>query len=185
MRYRLLRRLHLAVSLAVAVPLLVLSLTGALPVYAPEIQRLVSPTGWSVPMAGETLSRVERPEPAPFEGLRPIADLGEALSLAMAEAPEAELRTIRPPDTPGAPLIATLFAPDQTAPTRIWFGDDPARVLFVRDGREITATTWIWHMRYMLHVSDFAGPLVRTLWVLMALAPAGFVISGLWLHLGR
>lgn len=47
MRYRLLRRLHLAVSLAVAVPLLVLSLTGALLIYAPEIQRLVSPTGWS------------------------------------------------------------------------------------------------------------------------------------------
>jgi uncharacterized iron-regulated membrane protein len=132
-----------------------------------------------------TLSRVERPEPAPFEGLRPIADLNEALSLAMAEAPEAELHTIRPPDTPGAPLIATLFAPDQTAPTRIWVGDDPARVLFVHDGREITAATWIWHMRYMLHVGDFAGPLVRALWVLVALAPAGFVISGLWLYLGR
>lgn len=58
-------------------------------------------------------------------------------------------------------------------------------MLFVHDGREITAATWIWHMRYMLHVSDFAGPLVRALWVLVALAPAGFVISGLWLHLGR
>ena len=359
MRYRLLRRLHLTVSLAVAAPLIVLSLTGALLVFAPEIQRLVSPSGWSVPPSGEpasgtarnplppvrildriteqrpdltvwaltlaksdgdphtawlssgagvlnidpssgtilthfrpkdtfqgwvtalhrrwlaegeaarwirhglsgvalllivqialglwlwlkppsplrrltvpsgqgtrlavlrghhltgvvtalllvmvaftglamywteparaliewaTLSEIEHPEPGPFEGLRPLPDLEAALTLAMDQAPAANLRTIRPPDRPGAPLIATLFAPGQTAPTRIWVGDDPARVLFVHDGSEITAATWIWHMRYMLHVGDFAGPLVRALWVLVALAPAGFVISGLWLHLGR
>ena len=48
-----------------------------------------------------------------------------------------------------------------------------------------TAATWIWQMRYPLHVGEFAGPVVRMLWVLVALMPAAFVISGFWLYGSR
>src|SRR3546814_17896844 len=40
-------------------------------------------------------------------------------------------------------------------------------------------------MRYPLHVGEFAGPLVRALWVAVALMPAAFVITGLWLYGNR
>lgn len=48
MRYRHLRRLHLWLSLAAALPLLLLSLTGALLVYGHELQAMLFPAKWTV-----------------------------------------------------------------------------------------------------------------------------------------
>jgi uncharacterized iron-regulated membrane protein len=40
-------------------------------------------------------------------------------------------------------------------------------------------------MAYKLHVGDFWGLPVRILWLLLALAPAAYVISGFWLFANR
>ncbi|RVU38133.1 hypothetical protein EOI86_02180 [Hwanghaeella grinnelliae] len=134
-----------------------------------------------------TFSEVAQENPPKFEGLAPLEDLRAALSLAAAvpATANADLRTIRPPDRKGGPAIMTYFAEGQTMPTKVWIGDQPARVLHVQDGRDVTLATWLWHMKYQIHVGTFAGPVVRVFWIVLALTPAGFVISGLWLHLKR
>jgi uncharacterized iron-regulated membrane protein len=47
-----------------------------------------------------------------------------------------------------------------------------------------TATAFM-QMAYKLHVGDFWGLPVRILWLLLALAPAAYVISGFWLFANR
>src|SRR3546814_328012 len=53
--YRCLRRIHLALFLLSAAPLLVASLTGALLVYGPELQEALEPEIWAVEPRGAPL----------------------------------------------------------------------------------------------------------------------------------
>ncbi|HEY9567912.1 MAG TPA: PepSY domain-containing protein, partial [Thalassobaculum sp.] len=55
MLYRCLRRIHLALFLLSAAPLLVASLTGALLVYGPELQEALEPEIWAVEPRGAPL----------------------------------------------------------------------------------------------------------------------------------
>jgi uncharacterized iron-regulated membrane protein len=64
-------------------------------------------------------------------------------------------------------------------------GDDPPRVLTVFDPAQGSAATAFWHMRSALHAGEFWGWPVGVAWVLLSLAPSGFVISGLWLYWKR
>ena len=69
MLYRWLRRVHLALFLLTAAPLLVLSVTGSLLVFAPEIQEALEPEIWRVEPRGaplpvrSLLARVEQQRP--------------------------------------------------------------------------------------------------------------------------
>ena len=81
--------------------------------------------------------------------------------------------------------MLNLHTPDTHVVSRVWVGDDPPRVLQLYDGRQATAATWFWQMRYWLHLGDFAGWPVRLLWLIVALTPTGFVLSGLWLWRDR
>jgi len=167
---------HQLTGIATALLLLLVALTGMAMYWTGPMKALVETA---------TLGQVQQPEPGPMTGLAPLSDLDAAITLAQAEVPAARLRHFRPPDKPGAPAIFAFFEPGQAVPSRIWVGDAPVRVLHSFDGTDINAATWIWHQRYPLHIGDFAGPLVRAFWVLIALAPAGFALTGLWLHWGR
>ena len=69
MLYRWLRRIHLALFLVSAVPLTLLSVTGALLVYGPELQEALDPEIWTVEPRGaplpvrELLARVAEQRP--------------------------------------------------------------------------------------------------------------------------
>lgn len=56
MSYKIIRKIHFYIAVILAIPLLILSITGALLVYGPELQKIVSPKGWSVEQEGEKLS---------------------------------------------------------------------------------------------------------------------------------
>ncbi|MEX0759391.1 MAG: PepSY domain-containing protein [Tistlia sp.] len=61
----------------------------------------------------------------------------------------------------------------------------PAAPAGQRDRRRPERGDRVLAPRYPIHIGDFAGPVVRALWVIVALLPAAFVVSGLWLHLDR
>ncbi|WP_287243310.1 PepSY-associated TM helix domain-containing protein, partial [Pseudoalteromonas sp.] len=37
-----------------------------------------------------------------------------------------------------------------------------------------------WNFKYKFHIGDFAGPIVQLLWLLFALSPLFFTISGVY-----
>ena len=176
-------RLHQATGIATFLLLIAVALTG-MAMY------------WHDPMRTAlewvTFSKVEEAQPPKDDGLAPLADIDDALAVAKAAVPGATLNYFRLPRHPGDSLVAGLMPAGggEGQATRVWVGDDPARVLYAYAASEANLATTIWHMRYMIHVGKFGsgpvwGPIIRALWVIVALVPAAFVISGLWLYLGR
>lgn len=169
-------RLHQLAGVVTALLLLTVAFTGlAMWWQAPAKVVIETATGGPVD---------EQPD-LPKAGLAAIADLDEAVRAGMAAFPEARLRHLRVPGRAGDVAVLHLDTPEVAPPSRVWVGDDPPRILAVRDGAAANAATWIWQMRYPLHVGEFAGPVVRAAWVLVALMPAAFVATGLWLYGNR
>lgn len=169
-------RLHQLSGVVTALLLLTVAFTGlAMYWHAPAKAVVEAATG----------SRVEEQPELPKAGLAAIADLDVAVGLGQAAFPEARLRHLRVPARAGDVAVLHLEGLGIGPPSRVWVGDDPPRVLALQDGAAATAATWIWQMRYPLHVGAFAGPVVRALWVPVALMPAAFVVTGLWLYGNR
>lgn len=169
-------RLHQLAGVVTALLLLTVGFTGlAMYWHAPARAVIEAATGSSV---------VDQPG-LDASGRAPIADLDAAVAVGRAVFPEARLRHLRVPSRPGDVAVLHFETDGVGAPSRAWVGDDPPRVLALQDGRAASAATWIWQMRYPLHVGEFAGPVVRALWVVVALMPAAFVITGLWLYGSR
>ena len=171
-------RLHQATGIASFLILTAVSLTG-MAMYWHDPMR--------VALEWVTASKVEEAQPPKVAGLAPLKNLEAGIAAAREAAPGAALNHFRLPRHPGDAMVVGLMPEGggEGQATRIWVGDDPARVLYVFAATDANLATTLWHMRYMIHVGKFAGPLVRALWVVVALIPAAFVVSGLWLYLGR
>lgn len=166
-------RLHQLSGVVTALLLLTVAFTGlAMYWHAPAKAVVEAATG----------SRVEEQPAVVRDGLAAIADLDAAVRVGQAAFPDSRLRHLRVPARAGDVAVLHLEGPGIGPPSRVWVGDDPPRVLARQDGAAATAATWIWQMRYPLHVGEFAGPVLRALWVPVALMPAAFVITGFWLY---
>lgn len=175
-RHLAIQRLHLLSGVTTGTIMLLVAFTGIAMFWQETARNIVEA------VAGEEIEPPGSPDLPP---LAPLTDLDAAVALARSMRPDAHLVSWRPPERAGAPLHAALAETERAIPTRIWVGGDPLRILHVSDGQGANLATRIWHLRYWLHVGDFAGPTVRALWVIVALMPAAFTLSGLWLWRSR
>jgi len=129
-----------------------------------------------------SIDRMTDPETA---DLAPLPDLDEAIALARQRFPQGRLLHVRVPSRPGAMAVVGLDVPGSYSNARVWAGDSPPRIVAVEDPAVASTASHVWHMRYVLHVGDFGGLPVRLLWLLVAMMPAAFTITGLWLWLHR
>jgi uncharacterized iron-regulated membrane protein len=171
-----LQRLHMLAGVVSALLLLLVAFTGMAMFWQDSTRAVVEAV---------TGSPVEEPQEPSAAGLHAVADLDAAVALARAAMPHAELESFRPARGPGQLVHVGFRSEGTVVPGRVWVGDDPPRVLGLHDGRDATLATQVWHLRYWLHVGDFAGWPVRALWVVVALMPAAFVVTGLWLWRDR
>lgn len=169
-------RLHQLSGVVTALLLLTVAFTG-LAMYWHDPARAVIEVA--------TASRVAEPPEIDDDGLAAIVDLDAAVAVGAEALPAARLLHLRVPGRPGEPAVLHLAGSSVGPPSRVWVGDDPPRVLAVQDGADASAATWVWQMRYPLHVGEFGGPVVRALWVAVALMPTIFVATGLWLYGSR
>ena len=170
------QRLHMASGVATAAPLLLVAYTGLSMYWKDSTQAMVET------LTGSQVEKLEKPDTS---GLAPAADLDAAVALGRGLIPEAAVASYRPAGEPGEPVHVGLRTADSSVNSLAWIGDDPPRVLAFYDGREASLATRVWQFQYWLHIGDFAGWPVRALWLLVALAPLGFVASGLWLWRDR
>ncbi len=168
-------RLHQLAGVATSLILATVAVTG-MSLYWHDTMEAVVET-----VTGQEVAKTGEPDMA---GVADIADLDAAVAVGQAAFPDSRLQHFRAPQ-PGKPLSMGLKPDDGLMAHRVWVGDEPPRVLAVERGDDVNAATWFWRARYWIHIGDFAGPVVRALWLLVALLPAGFVVSGLWLWLDR
>ena len=168
-------RLHQLTGVVTAIILATVAFTGMSLYWHDEIAAVgETVTGQEITTGGD-------PD---FDGTVEVTDIDAAVAAGMAAFPDGRLLHFRAPQ-PDKPLSLGIQTPDAFFPHRVWVGGDPPRVLAIDDAREANAATWFWRMRYKIHIGDFAGPIVRALWVVVALLPTGYVVSGLWLWLHR
>lgn len=168
-------RLHQVTGVSTALILATVAFTGMAMYWHGPTQKVVE---WAT---GQEIPDHHEPD---FGPLSPIRDLDAAVALGRSVYPEAEIKHFRVPRG-DRPLMMGLKPADGLAVNRVWVGDEPLRVLAFETGAEANAATWFWRLRYEIHVGDFAGPVVRALWVVIALLPGVFAVTGLWLYLDR
>lgn len=175
LRYNILR-LHQLTGLVTGLVLVVIAVTGMSFYWDKPIRKALELV---------LQERVVKPSPPAFGELQPLADLAAAVDLAQASVPGSTIQRVQPPDKPGKPAIIALSTDADSPPSTLWVGDQPERILYAFDGGPNSTVTWLWQLRYSIHFGDFAGPWLRPVWVVIALCPAAFVVSGLWLYLKR
>lgn len=174
-------RLHQCAGLVTAALMVLVAFTGMSLYWITPTRAVVEA------VAGSAVTMPPKPD---HTGLAPLAGLDRALAVARLTVPDGRLLHFRVPQKPGEPLIAAFATADTATPTHVVVGEEPPTVVERRDGRSVSGASWFWDIRYRLHIGDFAGTgalgtAVRAVWVVVALMPAAFVISGLWLWVKR
>ena len=62
----------------------------------------------------------------------------------------------------------------------VWANPYSADIVASYDASQSSWTTQTWNFKYKFHIGDFAGPIVQLLWLLFALSPLFFTVSGVY-----
>ena len=171
-------QLHNLLGVLSVLPLILLVLSGVAFNWAAPIRTVVEAL---------SLSTVDSPV-APKQRVATVDDydLDGAIARVSGALPTAQIHRVHLPAGPGEPLRLRLKMPGESHPYS-WAWLDPAdnRLLATFNAADTSLATAIWHFKYKFHIGDFAHPLVRWLWLILALVPGVFVVSGVWLYLVR
>ncbi|MCU7553017.1 PepSY domain-containing protein [Alteromonas sp. ASW11-19] len=165
-------QLHTVAGVMLFVPLLLISFSGIA-------------FNWKVPTTAvvNTLSPgTIAPRPAPpliDSGTKPNID--RAVKNGLQALPQAELFRIYLPATPTEPVGLRVKMPQEShAYSWIWSDPYTGDTLPVYDASQTSVATQVWNFKYKFHIGDFAGPVVQVVWLLIALSPVFFLISGVY-----
>ncbi|MEQ8318897.1 MAG: PepSY-associated TM helix domain-containing protein [Rhodospirillales bacterium] len=168
-------RLHQLSGVLTAVILVTVAFTGMSLYWHGPIEDVVEA------VTGQEI--IHRTEPS-MTGVGDIQDIDAAVAAGQAVFPDRKLLHFRAPQ-PGKPMSMGFGGDDKIRVDQVWVGGNPPRVLAVARADDLDAANWFWRARYWIHTGDFAGPVVRALWLVIALLPTAYVVSGLWLYLSR
>lgn len=111
-----------------------------------------------------------------------LNQLDVALQQAGNDLPHAALRRIHFPKHSGEPLLLRMQYPNESAPfSYVWVDGGSGQVLGMQDSAESNRANRLWNFKYAFHIGDFGGAFTKALWLLLALLPGLFTVSGLWL----
>ncbi|MCK5778810.1 MAG: PepSY domain-containing protein [Rhodospirillales bacterium] len=168
-------RLHQLTGVATAVILIAVAFTGMSLYWHGPIETVVET------VTGQEIRKRQEPD---MTGVADIRDIDAAVRVGRSAFPDQQVLHFRAPQ-PGKALSMGIGGDDRIRVNQVWVGDVPPRVLAIDRADDLDAANWFWRARYWIHTGDFAGPVVRALWLIVALLPAGYVLSGLWLYLAR
>ncbi|MEH6358346.1 MAG: PepSY-associated TM helix domain-containing protein [Pseudomonadales bacterium] len=115
-----------------------------------------------------------------------LAKLAIAVDTAQQALPEAKIQRIYFPQKNEAPLLIRMQAPNEKAPfSYLWIDAGTGQLLTLyNSARAPSANQW-WDFKYAFHTGIWFGKISQWLWLLMALLPALFTGSGLYLYYAR
>lgn len=169
----LLYQLHTVIGMYLFIPLILIAFTGMAFHWKDETKAVLEFV---------TQNNVEARPKAPELEVPNIINgdnFAVAIQNALAVFPEAELFRIYLPKKVSDPVALRVRNPDEShAYSWVWADQYTGQVLQSYDASKANLTTRAWNFKYKFHIGDFAGFLVQMLWLLVALLPAFFTISG-------
>ncbi len=104
-----------------------------------------------------------------------------ALENALLAFPEGELFRIYLPKKDTDPVALRIKNPGEShAYSWVWANQYTGAVLQTYNAAKANLTTQAWNFKYKFHIGDFAGPLLQILWLLIAILPLFFTLSGVY-----
>ncbi len=105
------------------------------------------------------------------------------LENAIKTLPDTQLRIIYFPRNNNDPTMLRMQHANQAAPfSYIWIAPDNGQVVGIHDASKKHRANQLWDFKYGFHTGVFGGITTRLLWLLLALMPGLFTISGVWLY---
>lgn len=170
-------QLHTVIGVFTFIPLLLMAFSGMAFHWKSQIKYVLET------LVGET---VEQYQPPTIDD-KPDANL--QLDLAFNNARQTliqgELYMIYLPAN-DQPLKLRIKMPDEFFAFS-WVSVNPStgKVIKSFDASKANLVTRIWNFKYKFHIGEFFGTGVKFIWLLLALLPTGFAVSGLWLYYKR
>ncbi len=176
----LLYQLHTVLGVYLLLPILLIAFSGMAFNWKPQTKAVVE---WL------SFDEVEaRPKPPTiavnFHGLP--YDLNSATTRAKTTFPDSQLFRIYMPDKASDSIAFRVQNPGEShAYSWVWVNPYNSEVVAQYDASKAGVATQVWNFKYKFHIGDFAGPIVQFVWLILALAPTFFTVSGLYFWLQR
>lgn len=141
----------------------------------------VAPTRWVVEtFTGQTVVQPQHPR-ATSAG--PV-DLTGIREQAQSVLPAGEIHRIYFPKQPGDTLRLRVQMPGETHPYS-WVWIEPATGAIIQhfDASAQNFATQVWHFRYKFHIGEWWNGAIKALWLILALMPTLWAVTGLWMYL--
>ena len=171
----LMYQLHTVLGVYFLIPLILIAYTGMAFNWKPQTKAVLE-----FVMQGTVEDR-----PKPQAVIPPLADtpfqVQKAFDNAQTVFPKGKLFRIYLPKKPTDNIGFRIENPGEShAYSWVWANPYSADIVASYDASQSSWTTQTWNFKYKFHIGDFAGPIVQLLWLLFALSPLFFTISGVY-----
>lgn len=172
-------QLHTVLGVFLFIPLLLVAFSGIAFHWKMETSTVVEML---------TLGEIEQRPDAPTIENQYSSDLqlGLALKNGLSALPQASLYRIYMAKNPSESMALRMKMPGEShAYSWVWVNPYTAKVLQVYDATKASFSTQVWNFKYKFHIGDFLSPIVQVFWIVIALSPCFFIISGVYLWFCR
>lgn len=170
-----LHQYHLLAGVLFGVPLIIIAFTGIS--FNWPTQKIFERVTFSNMQARENNHAVST------GGLK---KLNLSINNARQTLPEADIRRIYFPQKSDTALLIRMQYPNEKAPfSYLWMDGGTGQLLTVYDSATAPPANQWWDFKYAFHTGSWFGKVTQWLWLLMALLPALFSLSGLYLFYKR
>lgn len=175
-RRRIMSRLHSLTGLAFAGVLLLVAFTGIAFNWKTPTRAIVNAI---------TLSDIQSHANITANGINGQRNIDNAIAAAFKETGEGQLLSVNVPSKNTQPVNVRIRPAGLYNNTLIQVDPVTFDILSVQHAQNKTRAETFWGVSYLIHVGSFAGTTVKALWIIVALIPAFYVYSGVWIYLNR
>lgn len=169
-------QLHTVVGVFAFIPLLLIAVSGMAFNWQSQIK-------WGVEaLVAQSVEQIQHPTVAESEQKLKL-DL--AFAQGVKSMGEGELFRIYLPVDDQALKLRVKMPDEFFAYSWVWINPYSGEVIQTYDASTANLATQIWNFKYTFHIGDFFGTGFKFFWLLVALLPGAFSVTGLWLFFKR
>ncbi|MGK0515729.1 MAG: putative iron-regulated membrane protein [Gammaproteobacteria bacterium] len=170
-------QLHTVIGVFTFIPLLLIAFSG-IAFHWQSKAKVVIET-----LVAEPVAHYKHPVIA--ADLKKALQLDLALSRGIQSMEQGQLYRIYLPFNDQALKLRVKMPGEFFAFSWVWVNPYTAEVVKTYDASKANLATRIWNFKYTFHTGDFFGVGLKVFWLILALLPCTFAITGLWLFIKR
>jgi uncharacterized iron-regulated membrane protein len=170
-------QLHTVIGVFTFIPLLLMALTGIAFHWQSQTKMALET------LVGEPIEQYQHP--VIIQSSEKKLQLDLAFSRGMQNIKQGQLYRIYLPHNEQPLKLRVKMPGEFYAFSWIWLNPYTGEVIKTYNASTANMATRIWNFKYTFHTGDFFGIGLKAFWLLLALLPGTFAITGIWLFIKR